>query len=198
MSPLFSQILEQSFSTVAGLLLVIATTAYIISVIKSPTNKPRILSWIGWSLLMGITVFSQIFDAGWQWSQVGLFVSIIGCLIIAIIAIKKNQYEIKKPHDPVCVLLGVICIIIYVSTKNALLTTSMAIVADFIVAIPTIHNAWKDPASEKTSGWTFGIVSWGLTLLICIGHSWIYALFPIYLFLLNGTMIMLTKRKLRA
>lgn len=190
-------VIEQSLSIIAGLLLVAASYFYIRSVVtKNPTKKitPRPLSWFGWTLMMGITLISQVVTKGVAWNQIGLFASTVACLSITVISVVIKNYTVK-PMDWVCVVLGIACVAIYLSTQDAWLTTVVAIIADFIVAIPTIHNAIIDPSSEKTPAWTFGVISWSSTLIVCIGYPWLYALFPIYLFLVNATMILLTNKK---
>lgn len=194
---LLPQSLQQLLSVIAGLLLVAASVSYIISILTKDTEKritPRPLSWFGWALMMGISVISQVISDGLEWNQIGLFASTFFCILIPVVTLVVRRYSIK-PMDWVCLVLGLICIGVYLSTRNALLTTCLAIIADFIVAIPTLHNAYVDPKSEKTSAWLYGVLSWSLTLIVCIGNVWVYALFPLYLFVLNGTMIILTHRK---
>ena len=189
--------MEILLSSIAGLLLVIASVAYIASILnKDPKKriKPRPLSWIGWALIMGVSLVAQIIKSGFEWSQITIFTSVFFCIFIAVVAFIVKSYLIK-PMDWWCIVLGMICLGIYLSTKDALVTTIFAIVADFVVAIPTLHNAYVDPSSEKSSAWTYGVLSWSLTLIVCVGHPWIYALFPMYLFTMNAVFIYLTNRK---
>ncbi|HWC58019.1 MAG TPA: hypothetical protein VG621_03685 [Candidatus Paceibacterota bacterium] len=196
MAPLFPKSIEQIFGTIAGIVLVIASASYIYSAIIKKHIKPRPISWFGWSLMMGISLISQITSKGWEWNQIGMLASTVSCLLITILTVLVKNYTVKK-SDWLCLFLGTVCVAIYLSTKNALLTTSIAILADFIIALPTVHNAYSDPLSEKASAWMYGIISWSCTLLICIGHPIVYALFAIYLFLFNTSMFVLTHRKLK-
>ncbi len=189
--------MEQSLSAIAGLLLVAASLAYIASIVNKNHEKrikPRPLSWIGWALMMGISLTSQVIKNGFEWNQITILTSVIFCVIIAVTAFAVKSYSIK-PMDWWCLILGMICVGIYLSTKNALVTTIFGIIADFIVAIPTIHNAYTKPESEKSSAWLYGVLSWAFTLIICIGYAWVYALFPLYLFVMNSLFMYLTKRK---
>lgn len=195
---LLPKLLELSLSVIAGLLLVAASVAYIVAIVnKNPKKRtePRPLSWIGWTLMMGISLVSQIIKEGFEWNQITILTSIIFCIVIAITAFIVKSYTIK-PMDWWCLILGMICIGIYLSTKNALITTVFGIIADFIVAIPTLHNAYIKPESEKSSAWLYGVLSWAITLITCIGYQWLYALFPLYLFIMNSVFMYLTNRKL--
>ena len=187
------KIIEQGMSLVAGAFIIAAQAILIWDVVKRKIS-PGLLSWFGWGLLMGTSLISQIIDKGWQWNQTGLLCSAIGCIFIFATAWVYNNYLMKK-SDWSFLILGLVCMIIYLISKDPWLTTGFAILADFIVGIPTLRHAWINPASQKTSAWTLGFISWIFSLILCIGHSWLYALFPIYLFIYNGAMIALTHRK---
>ena len=185
---------------IAGLLLVVASIAYIASILDKDPNKrikPRPLSWFGWALMMGVSLVSQIIKVGFEWNQITILTSVLFCVVIAVVALVVRSYLIK-PMDWGCLILGMICVGIYMTTKDALVTTIFGITADFIVAIPTLHNAYVNPNSEKSSAWIYGVLSWALTLIVCLGHSWLYALFPLYLFVMNAVFLYLTNRKVPA
>ncbi len=192
-SSLFSPSIERIIGLFAGLLIFTAQLILLKDVITKKIS-PSLLSWIGWALLMGTSLVAQIVNKGWQWSLTGLLLSTIGCVTIFTLALVLNNYLIKKA-DWYFLLLGLVCLAIYLSSKNPWLTTGFAILADAIVGIPTIYNGFKYPASQKTSAWLLALTSWTFASFICIGHSLLYALFPIYLFLFNGLMYVLTHRR---
>lgn len=183
---------EQSImASLVAILLAIAVIIYIIG-LKKGNIIPRPISWIGWTLMMGITLFSQIMTKGWHWNQTGLSLSVAGCIIVAILSLKHGVIE---RGDWVCLLLGIICVGIYLMTKNAWTTTIVAIIADLLVALPTQHNAYRDPLSEKSFAWHFGAAAYLVNSIACIGQDFIYAAFPLYLLLMNSSMVFLTTRK---
>ncbi|MGB3074844.1 MAG: hypothetical protein WBB36_05965 [Chitinophagales bacterium] len=192
MTQLFPKLLEQSLSIIAGLL-IIAAQLLLLNDVYRRKMKPSLLSWLGWTLLMGTSLVSQIAGAGWQWSLVGLLLSTMGCFAIFILSLLLDNFLIKKA-DWIFLLLGMLCLLIYLLSKDPWLTTVFAILADFVTGIPTIQNAYTKPETQKTAAWTCGLVSWSVFLFICLGHDWLYALFPVYLFLYNGTMVYLTFR----
>jgi hypothetical protein len=173
------------------LLLLCALAAYLTPLLKGELT-PRPLSWIGWALMMGISLFSQVMEKGWQWNQAGLTLSVIGCVVTAIFSLKHG---VIVWWDWLCLLLGALCVIVYLSTKNAWLTTIMAIVADFIVALPTQHNAYIDPKKERSIAWHFGAMAYLVNCISCMGSAWLYAAFPLYLLCMNSSMVYLTTRR---
>jgi hypothetical protein len=186
------KLLEQIIGVVAGSLTILTQGTYFVALLRGKV-KPSVLSWFGWALLMGVSFYSQLESTGWQWSQTSLIVSSIACLIIPTSAILLGSYSLVK-KDWIFLILGTVCIYIYLKSKDPWATTVYAISADFLLAFPTFIKAYKKPQSEKTIAWYFGLISWSLSLIICINHDLLYALFPIYLFLFNLVMIILTRR----
>lgn len=191
--PLPQQRTEEILALLAGILLVISQLLYIINTFKGKV-QPSILSWIGWAILTGTSFVSQYMISGWQWNFTGLLLSTIGCVVVSTVALSTNNFSIHK-KDWQFVLLGLICMAIYLISKNAWATTVFAILADFLLGIPTILKAYKDPLSEKSPAWILGLASWSFSLIICVKHDVLYSLFPVYLLLFNVIMVYLTMIK---
>lgn len=185
---------EKIVSFVAGGFIIAAQVVLVIDVLRKKL-KPSILSWVGWALLMGTGLISQILEKGWEWSQIGLLCSALGCVCIVISAWLRNYYLLVN-SDFRYLILGLVCLGIYFISKDAWITTIFAILADFIVGIPTLIHAYKNPQSQKSVAWSLGFISFSFSLILCIGQLYLYALFPVYLFLYNGAMVLLTHSKL--
>ena len=187
-----SQTVQFCLSIASGILGLMSGGSYIRSTIKKETD-PRPISWLGWSILMGVSVISQIIEKGIQWNQTGIILSTLTCLIVTKLAWKNGKI---LPGDRRCLLFGMICLAVYLTTKNALITTILAIIADFVVAIPTLHNAYKH-RNEKSIAWYFSGTAWFVTTINCTGYNIVYYLFPVYLFLFAITMLIITHRKIK-
>lgn len=183
---------EKVISLLAGAFIVAAQITLVADVLRKKL-KPSLLSWVGWALLMGTGLIAQVVEMGWEWSQTGLFFSAFGCLCIVFSALIRKHYLLVR-SDFSYLFLGLICLGIYFISKDAWITTVFAILADFIVGIPTLKHAYNNPVSQKSNAWLLGFIAFTFSLIICIGHSLLYALFPIYLFLYNGAMLVLTHR----
>lgn len=177
----------------AGLFLASAQLIYIVQVVKKQVT-PSVITWSGWSFLVGIALVSQWIEFGWEWTLVGHLFSALGCTFIALFALLSKNYTIYK-KDWVYLLLGVSCILLYVISSNALLTTLFAILADLILGFPTFIKAIKNPVTEKSKGWNIAIISWTLTILTCYQKELIYFLFPFYCLLFNMFMSYFTSDK---
>ena len=184
---------EKIFGAIAAGFIITGQVIFVLDIFKRKI-KQSALSWIGWVLLMGTSLVAQMFAKGWEWNLTGLAFSTLGCFIIFIISISLNQFIIKS-SDWIFMFLGFLCVLIYFQSKDPWLTTIFAILADLAVGIPTLVHAYKEPQTQKSIAWKLGFVSWIFSLILCIGHDWLYALFPIYLFLFNCAMILLTEKR---
>ena len=184
----------QTISLIAGLFIVTAQFVLWRDVYKRKIS-PGLLSWFGWFLLMGVSLIAQILVDGWKWSLTGLAMSAFGCFVIFTTALLMKNYLLKN-SDWIFLFLGLICLILYLISKDAWITTGFAILADFVVGIPTLIHAYRNPLSQKSKAWMLAFISWSFTLILCIGQPLLYALFPVYLFLYNIAMLILTNRKI--
>ncbi len=176
------------FGVTAGIFLIMAMLIYIKNLLKGDIT-PRPISWIGWFLLMGVSIYSQIMEKGFEWGQVTTIISIIGCLIIFLLSLRKG---VIKEEDWGCLGFGMMCGFVYLVTRDAWITTGFGIAADLLIAIPTFKNAWDKPESERSIAWILGFMGYAITLPSCFGLNIVYFLFPFYLFWLNAFMVYLT------
>ncbi|HMH23689.1 MAG TPA: hypothetical protein VK563_18005 [Puia sp.] len=183
--------IEKYIGLLAGIVIGSAQLIYLLNTIKRKI-RPSVLSWIGWACLMGTSLISQVAGKGWQWSMTGILCSTIGCFAIAATAFFSKNFSFRK-SDLSFLIVGLLCIGIYLLSDSPWVTTIFAVVADAVLGIPTIRKAIRNPATERSVAWMLGVVSSSLALIICLHHDPIYVLFPGYLFLFNGTMVFLTR-----
>lgn len=182
--------IERSLGVLAGIVIGSAQLIYLVNTLRRKV-KPSVLSWLGWAFLMGTSLVSQIVSKGWQWSLTSILCSTAGCLAISGAALLSRNFSLAA-RDWKFLLLGLSCMGLYYWSSDAWVTTIFAVLADALLAIPTIGKAWREPATEKSIAWILGAVSSTLALVICVGHDLLYVLFPLYLLLFNGLMAWLT------
>ena len=181
--------IEIAVGLIAAVLIFSAQLTYLKGILKI-LIKPSVLSWLGWAILMGTSLFSQIIAEGWEWSHTGILISTIGCASIGITALITKNFLINK-IDWFFLILGLACIVLYVISKDPWSTTLFAIAADLIIGIPTILKTIKEPNLERSPAWLLGLITWSLTLSISFHNGILFALFPIYLFLHSVLMVSL-------
>ncbi len=143
---------------------------------------------------MGTSAIAQIATEGFEWSLTGLVLSAFGCFVIGSSALFVKHFSLEK-YDWYYLALGLICAGIYISSGDPWITTLFAVIADLIMGIPMLIKAVRSPETERSPAWLIGLFSWTLTLTILPGHGWLYAVFPLYLFAFNASMVALTIRK---
>lgn len=184
---------EYIINLVAGSFLVLAQSIYIILVVRRKIT-PSLFTWLGWSVLVGVSLVSQWAELGWNWVLVGHLFSALGCSGIFIAAMATRNFQLLR-EDYIYLVLGAACIALYVVFTDPWITTIFAVTADLILGLPTIFKAIKNPKTEKSLGWNIAMVCWALTLYTCLDKNLIYILFPLYCFLFNLTMTALTNNR---
>ncbi len=167
---------------------------YLIGIFKNEV-KPRPLSWLGWFILVVVSVISQIQEKGFDSSMSIVIASGIICFTIFLISIIKNNPK-NGGFDYICFSLGILCMIIYLLTKNALITTIFAVLSDLLVGIPTIRSAFRNPRSEDILAWGIGTFAIFLSFLVALTESdSLLKIYPTYLFVFNALIFILCIRR---
>jgi hypothetical protein len=110
--------------------------------------KAVVLSWFGWSMLMGISVVGPTAGRGnghGTGTCSGVALSATGCVLIGIAGVwSGNSFEGEKAmcfaYWRAWPAMGV-----FLLTSDPWITTVLAIIADLLVAIPMLERAFKDP-----------------------------------------------------
>lgn len=186
--------MKEIILTTSLILYFISFVPYIRGIVKGAV-KPRPLSWLGWSMLLGIGIFSQILEKGFNSSMLIVISAGIGCFAIFLISLFKKAL-INKENDYLCFILGVICMIIYLVSRDAWITTVFALYADLFVGIPTIMNVYKNPRSEDLLAWGLGTAGIFLSFVIVLSENGLLIkLYPSYMLFFNLLIFILCFRR---
>ena len=177
----------------AGLILMIAQFIYIRQVYRKEIT-PSLFTWFGWAVLVGVSLVAQFIHFGWTWILVGHTFSALGCLSIFLVALFSKNYQIGR-RDSFYLTAGFACIFLYLIYQDPWSTTIFAIAADLLLGIPTLIKGVHQPKTEKSIGWNIALFCWGFTLITSYDKSVLLILFPLYCFLFNATMTVLTTKK---
>lgn len=163
---------------------------YIKEIILGKT-RPNIVTWIFWSIAPLVGVFIN-YKSGVSISLLAsTFIAGFGPLLVVLFSIfNKNSYYIITKFDILCGILSVLSIILWITTKNVILSLSFAIFADFTAGLPTIIKSWTHSDTESHAPYSIGILNQIITFLVITDFSYINTAFPIYFVIANGVIIL--------
>lgn len=186
--------IHETLGIIAGVLALIGYVPYIISIFAGKT-RPNKATWIIWTLVGGLLAFSYLAegDRNAIWVPIGYF---IGPLIVAILSFRYG-YATWTKFDKICVVVALISIVPWVLSKDATFTLLINVFIDLAGALPTILKSYREPETEDFSAWFIFFVA--NTIEVFSISRWnIAATYPIYLFLLAGSIVVLIlKGKIR-
>jgi hypothetical protein len=174
----------------------IAGSFFYIKDILYGKTRPNIVSWVFWAIapLIGtyigyksgisIPLLLSTFMAGFSPLLV----------IVASFFNKKSYWKITR-FDIWCGVLSFVSIIIWVTTKNGMLSLTFAILADLFASIPTIIKSWEHSETEIAINYSLGILNQLITFLIMKTFSFQSFSFPIYFVLVNLIIVLGIKKK---
>jgi len=159
-----------------------------------PQRMTRLLIFLISLLFVG-TLFAQndkngIYIAGTQ---------LFGSAIIFILSLKRGIGG-KSRMDLVVFIMAMFSLVIWQTTSNPVLGLTMSIVTDLIAFFPTLIKTWKLPHTEEWKFYMSDVLASTFNILSIKNYSYGSLIFPIYIFLINSTsvlMINLRKRYLK-
>ncbi len=160
-------------------------------------TRPNIVSWIFWSIAPLVGIYISYKSGISIPLLASTFMAGFGPLLVVIFLILNRKFysQISK-FDILCGFLSFVAIIIWITTKNGILSLSFAILADLFASIPTVTKSWRENAGEHVAPYTFGIVNQLITFIIITNFAFLNFAFPIYFILINTTIILGIKKHL--
>ena len=179
-----------------SVLTIVAIIPYLIEVISKKT-KPRIVSWLVWTIITSIAAIAALVDRQYP-TAILLFSAALETLAVVLLGWKNSDKTIEK-IDVVCFAGAAIGIILWQVLDSPAIAVIATVVADFIGGIPTLLHSWKKPQEET---WiTFFISFMGAVCTLLVISDWRITSFayPFFLVVINlvfTSVIILRKHKL--
>lgn len=153
-------------------------------------TRPNRVTWFGWALLTWTAALIQSAHG----ADASVMVIYTAAIYISSIFILSLYCGITKFFliDIISLILGIFAYVFWLLLDNPTDALIMNIIADFLFAMPTIIKVWKMPKSESQLSWFIGVVSMGLAMLSKTNFDFINTAFPLYLFILNIIVFVLT------
>src|SRR3989344_5301473 len=144
----------------AGFVGLVASLVYILSIVgyrftnpfsghllieipEEERSRPNRATWLIWSLLGGIQVYSY-YKSG---ATNTLWAAVVLTVEFAVIALLSFKFGTKCwcATDTLCFIGAASCAFFWYSSKSAEITLFLTLLIDFFGAIPTLRKAWVEP-----------------------------------------------------
>jgi hypothetical protein len=175
----------------AGLILLLGNIPYILSIRRGDT-RPNRVTWGIWTTIGFILVGSYyaIGATNTLWLPIS---QVISQLIITCYAFKYSKGRWQK-LDRICLAGAGLSLLLWWRSGSPLVALAMNIAMDILGAIPTIKKIYYEPDSEDLLFWVMAFSASVLNLFAIESFTWSFVVFPLYLFILNITVLILLTR----
>jgi hypothetical protein len=170
----------------AGLVVVVGTMPYLRDILRLET-KPSRATWGLLTALLLITLFVQG-DLGSGWARVLTIGEIIATGSVFILSIKYGVGGAERV-DKLCYVLWAVMVLCWLALNRPLLALHFAVLADLIGMIPTFIKSWKSPHEESINVFAASALSGFIAIFAAETLSYRSILFPLYLFIVNLSVV---------
>jgi len=177
---------------VASVIALIAGIVPYIFDVLAKRARPNIVSFGGWTLLTVIGSAAQI-AKGADLSVVVPIISSIGTGIVFLLAIRYGYTKFNLV-DKISIPLALLAMALWLITNEPLTALILSVIADGIVAIPTLVKTYRDPTSETPFPWFMFAIGSALGIAALSNFDLHNILFPIYLICINAVIGILALR----
>lgn len=145
---------EIVFPALAGGLLMVAQTLYVIAILRGQT-KPSRASWVIWTTLTWLAA-GAMYASGALNVQMTIF-----CIGDAIVLLLSAFYGAPgwTRLDIGSLIAGAVGVVLWILTKNPLYGLLISMLVNVIGSIPTYVKTWHAPEQEDLSAWVLVTVS---------------------------------------
>ena len=175
----------EMIGVIAGILAIGGYIPYIYSIFAGKT-RPNRATWFIWTIVGGLLAFSYMAEGDQNsiWLPLGYF---LGPLMVAILSLRYGYAEWTR-LDTFCIVAAAISIVPWILSDNATMTLLINLAIDSTGAIPTLVKTYREPETEDFTAWMIFFIA--NTLQLFAISMWnLAALYPVYLFLLAGSIV---------
>lgn len=187
--------LSEQFAYIAIVTSLLGASLYIKGIFSGKT-KPNFVTWFMWMLAPFIGAFLQIQAGATFVSTLPVFMAgFVPLLVLVGALIKRNAYFKITLFDIFCGIFSLIALILWILTRDTVISVIFAILADGFAAIPTLIKSWKFPETEKGLTYLPGVIN--NTIGLFITKNWIFSIYSLYIYfiLMNLALVVIILRK---
>ncbi len=174
---------------ISSILTIASTLPYIIEIMRGKA-KPRLMSWVTWSLLTGVACVAS-FAAHQVPAAILMLCATIETMIVVVLGLKYSELDYNK-NDAVCQLCALIGLVLGLVFHSPTIAVAICVLVDAFGATPSAYkHAWLKPHEETWSTYLISGLG-GLATVLAAGTWKITGVaYPFYIALANFILVTL-------
>ncbi len=179
---------------ISNVLSIVSIAPYVRDTVQRKT-KPRIVSWLTWSLLTGIAAAATLSAHAYP-AAILLIVETLACLSIVVLGWRYGERDIAR-FDIVCQLAAVVGLVLWLIFNSPTIAIAAGIGIDFIGGLPTLKHTWEKPYEETWMTYFVSAVGCLFTIFAITELRFDALAYPLYLTIMDTafTLIILFRLK---
>jgi hypothetical protein len=170
------------FISLSAIFTIASAIPYLLDITRGKT-KPKVVTWLVWSIVTGISGTASFVDGQYPAAILLLFAT-LQALSIVIFGWTRGVKKLER-LDIVCLVGALVGIVLWQLFDSPAIAVIATIIIDLVGGIPTFVHSWKKPREET---WvTFMLMAMGGICTLVVVTDWRVTAFayPLYLVLLN-------------
>lgn len=186
--------IDERFVFLSVALILFGDLTYLIYTIKGKV-RPNRVTWFLWALAPLIAFVAQVKQGVVSSLTTFAFGALPGFIFLATYLNKKSYWKITK-FDLICGALSLIGLVLWGVTQVGNIAILFGVASDGLAAVPTIVKSYKAPETENYLVYLFNPIGAVITLLTLKTWDFAHCAFPVYIFFIGSTLVLLVKFKL--
>jgi hypothetical protein len=178
--------MKDVFAFLGAFIVLFCTLPYIIDIVKGKT-KPNIVTWITWTVLIGIGT-AALYASGEINSALFLTGDTLATFAVVLVGLKYGIAKLDR-FDLICMIGAIVGLILWLVFNSPIIAILATILIDFIGTIPTVRHSYLHPEEETYITFALGIVATIFTLFSLHEYSFSAWIYPAYLLFSNGLLV---------
>lgn len=178
---------------IGSLLEILGVVPYFLSAVKGEA-KPNIVSWMTWTLLTLIVSSTAFASSDWRVGTVVL-ANALGTASIVMLGFWKGYTHMTR-FDASCWVVATLGLLSWPLLHTILPAVLVTIAIDAVALLPTLRHAWRRPREEAWATYAMQAAGSLCVLLATSFHSSAALLYPAYLTLADGSVVIIVLARL--
>lgn len=168
--------------SLSAILTIASVIPYLIEILRGNT-KPRVVTWLTWSVLTAIACVAAFVDGQYPTAILLLFSTLETSAVVVLgWHLGDKKFELLDVMSLIGATVGIILWLIFNSPAIAVIAT---VTIDLIGGIPTLVHSWRKPHEETWITFLIAAIGAGLTLLVISDWRITAFAYPLYIVGMN-------------